>query len=118
MGRDNIELGKDGELKAVDYLDSRGYEILERNYRCNFGEIDIIARKDGIVCFVEVKTRRNLRHGTPAAAVDRRKLGHISRCAIQYMMKSRPQCTGIRMDVIEVLRTGRKFYIRHLKSVS
>lgn len=117
MGREKVELGMEGEIKAVDYLDRRGYEILERNYRTRLGEIDIIARKNGTLCLVEVKTRTGLRHGVPAAAVDGRKLEHIRRCGILYMKRTDLSFEAVRIDVIEVLKTRGSFYIRHLKSV-
>lgn len=117
MGMEKRQLGMEGELKAVDYLDREGYAILRRNYRCRWGEIDIIAEKEGVLCFVEVKTRRNLKHGTPAAAVDRRKLDHIRRCAVRYLRQSDRSWDGVRIDVVEVLSIRGRSFVRHLKNV-
>ena len=61
--------GNWGEDAAVRYLKTRGYEILDRNYRSSWGEIDIIARQRDVLAFVEVKTRHSLKFGRPAAAV-------------------------------------------------
>ena len=57
--------GNEGEAAAAEWLRARGYRIAERQFRCRFGEIDLIARKDGVLCFVEVKTRTNLSCGLP-----------------------------------------------------
>ena len=66
-------VGKAGEEAAVQYLRQHGYRILERNYRCRFGEIDLIARDGRMLAFVEVKTRRSQKYGPAAAAVTRRE---------------------------------------------
>jgi putative endonuclease len=78
-------LGKDGEQVALAHLIKLGYTIETRNYRCPFGEVDIIARDHGILAFVEVKTRRSQRFGTPKEAVDFRKQQRINRIALYYL---------------------------------
>ncbi|WP_309064425.1 YraN family protein [Microbacterium sp.] len=67
------ELGRAGEARAAAHLTARGYEILDRNWRCPQGEIDIVAQIDGELCFVEVKTRRTELFGHPFEAIDERK---------------------------------------------
>lgn len=69
------KLGKEGEDRACAYLETCGYRIVERNFRCRSGEIDIVAAEErgGIICFVEVKTRRGCAFGLPKEAVDRRE---------------------------------------------
>lgn len=81
----NRETGTAGENLAAAYLESRGYIILQQNYKCKAGEIDIIARKDGELFFIEVKTRCSTRFGTGAEAIDEKKLSHIRNCADYYM---------------------------------
>ena len=108
------ELGREGEERAAVYLDSRGYEILERNFRCSFGEIDIIAMDGDTLCFIEVKTRRNFRFGTPAEAVTERKQMHLQRCAHVFMRRYRGKYRDIRIDIIEVIADRGSFFVRHL----
>ena len=60
---DNISLGRQGETMAASYLSAHGYTVLQRNYSCPMGELDIVARQGDVVAFVEVKTRRSLRYG-------------------------------------------------------
>ncbi len=109
-----LKLGRNGEERAAVYLDSKGYEILERNFRCPFGEIDIIAMDGETLCFIEVKTRRSLRFGTPAEAVSRRKEMHIRRCAHVFMSRFRGQYKDVRIDIVEVLENCGRYYVRHL----
>ena len=75
----NRELGRIGEQAAAELLQMEGYEILERNYRCQAGEIDLIAARGSEVSFVEVKTRRNDHYGRPCEAVGAQKIYHIRR---------------------------------------
>lgn len=67
---DNISLGRQGETMAASYLSAHGYTVLQRNYSCPMGELDIVARQGDVVAFVEVKTRRSLRYGRPCEAVN------------------------------------------------
>ena len=75
-----------GEVKAVEYLQRTGYKILKCNYRCRIGEIDIVARKDEYLVFIEVKYRVDDRKGTPGEAIDSRKQRVISRVAKHYLL--------------------------------
>jgi len=95
-----LSLGQSGEKKAEKYLIKNGYEILERNYRCKFGEIDIIASKDGYTVFVEVKTRKNSSFGRGFEAVDTRKQQKLILTAQAYMSSRRE--TSARFDVISI----------------
>ena len=95
-------IGNRGEDLVANYLISHGYEILERNYNCKVAEIDIIAyNKDRILCFVEVKTRRNKDFGFASDAVDYRKRDKIKTGAIIYLRRIRKD-VDIRFDVAEV----------------
>ncbi|MDD4199814.1 MAG: YraN family protein [Eubacteriales bacterium] len=82
---DKRVLGQIGENTAADVLRAKGYKILRQNYRCNYGEIDIIAEKSGDMSFVEVKTRQNFRFGRPCEAVSEEKKKHIRRVAGCYL---------------------------------
>ncbi len=78
-------LGKKGEQLAVSHLINLGYRIEAQNYRCPFGEIDIIARDKGVLAFVEVKTRLAESFGDPKEAVDYRKQQRLNRIALYYL---------------------------------
>ncbi len=102
-------LGRLGEDVARKYLEMRGWHILEINYKCHLGEIDLIVLQPApqpILVFVEVKTRRSSYHGHPAASVDLRKQKRLFQVANSYMeyyqSATEPQC---RFDVIEVICT-------------
>lgn len=82
---DKRELGKIGEDMAAAILERKGYRILQRNYRCRYGEIDIIADHYGGLCFVEVKTRQGFHYGRPCEAVTAEKKKHIRRTARHYL---------------------------------
>lgn len=99
----NQILGRLGEELAAGYLQQEGYEILCRNYRCSFGEIDVIARKDGIICFVEVKTRSTDRYGQPAEAVNREKQRRIRLTAAFFLEEEEYFCRGTEFQVMEIL---------------
>lgn len=79
------KIGQKHEELAAKYLEEKGYEILERNYRIRTGEIDLIARDDRYLVFVEVKYRKNLQMGDPLEAVDSRKQQQIYRTARYYL---------------------------------
>ena len=99
---DNISLGRQGETMAASYLSAHGYTVLQRNYSCPMGELDIVARQGDVVAFVEVKTRRSLRYGTPAAAVNTLKQQKIIRTAYWYLRQQQIEETLCRFDVIEI----------------
>src|SRR5690606_2608835 len=75
------DTGRAGEERAARHLVARGYEILDRNWRCPQGELDIVAERGGMLCFIEVKTRRGLGFGHPFEAIDERKRRRLWRLA-------------------------------------
>lgn len=95
-------LGDLGEEAAASYLLARHYVIKERQYRCRWGEIDLIAEKDGVLIFIEVKTRQNVRYGVPAEAVNFHKQQKIIRTAAWYLTEHPPAERACRFDVVEV----------------
>ena len=97
-----IGTGRTGEGLAVRYLEDLGYIIVERNYRMRIGEIDIIARDGECLVFVEVKTRRSSRFGSPFDAVDFRKQQQVSRVALAFITQHRYEEIPVRFDVIGV----------------
>ena len=105
-----IELGKFGEDFACTYLQRQGYRIEFRNFRCKIGEIDIIAVKDNVLSFIEVKTRRHAHstYGMPREAVNLAKQKKIYRCAELYMQSKGiiQNMPVLSFDVIEIIMEG------------
>jgi len=94
--------GNYGETAALGFLQARGYTILERNYKRFGGEIDIIARHNEYVVFIEVKYRKSLSAGLPRIAVTRAKQRQIAKAALGYISQKGLDNTDFRFDVIEV----------------
>jgi putative endonuclease len=101
-GSEKIRTGKRGEDIAVAYLKKKGYEVLERNYRCLFGEVDIIAKDGDSIVFVEVKSRRSERFGEPQMAVGLEKQRKMSRISLKYLEEKRLYPCNARFDVVAV----------------
>ena len=101
----NINTGKLGEEIAAAFLTARGYRLLERNFRCKGGEVDIIVRDpaDSSLVFVEVKARRGLSYGVPQLAVTPFKQRQISKAALTWLSRNRLHDTNARFDVIAIL---------------
>lgn len=110
-------IGKEGEDKACEYLKSIGYNLINRNFSCRQGEIDIIASMENEYVFIEVKTRTNKIYGRPAEAVDWRKKSHIIDSAKYYLYINNIVNCNIRFDVIEIYLKNSKYYINHLRDV-
>jgi putative endonuclease len=104
--------GNAGEDKAAAYIAGLGCDILARNYCIRGGEVDIIFEDAGATVFCEVKTRSQSRFGTPAEAVDRRKIRRICRAALQYAAGNKIIDERFRFDIIEV-DNGRINHIKH-----
>jgi putative endonuclease len=117
MGAKDV-LGKEGEQAAASYLEGRGFRILDRNWRCADGEIDIVAadRCTFVVC--EVKTRSGTRFGTPLDAVGQAKRRRLRRLAAQWLSAHGVRFDQIRIDVVGLLRDGAGgFTIEHVQGV-
>ncbi len=112
------EIGKWGENLACQYLEKNNYQIIERNFLCRQGEIDIIA-KDVIkkeLVFIEVKTRSNFKYGNPAEAVNTEKRKHMMQAIQYYLYKNHIQNIPIRIDVLEVYIV-QNCKINHIKQI-
>ena len=105
--------GREGEAKAADYLRRKKYEVIGANYRCRFGELDLIAKKRELVIFVEVKLRKNDRFGAAADAVTFSKQDKLRKTAASWLAAH--DCDApTRFDVIEIYTdTGR---INHIEN--
>jgi putative endonuclease len=94
--------GESGESVAVRFLKKNGYKIIEQNYRCKLGEIDIIARDGRVLAFVEVKARRTDKFGGPKRAVTPRKQRKISMVALKYLKETEQMGKKARFDVVAI----------------
>jgi putative endonuclease len=108
--------GTAGEAAAARYLIERGYHVLERNFRCRGGEIDVIALDGGTLVFVEVKLRRTLARGTPLEAVTALKQARVRKAAQQYLGFCGRVFGRIRFDVICIMKTPKTTDITHMKA--
>lgn len=95
-------LGRSGEAFAENFLNSLGYKIMERNFRNYFGEVDIIAKHKGVICFVEVKTRRTDAQGSPFEAVTSAKQKKLIQVAQSYLQDKGWEEKAARFDVVAV----------------
>ena len=102
MTQERLSLGKKGEDLAIAQLRAMKYKIIERNFKCALGEIDIIAREKDTLVFVEVKTRRTRDFGGPAAAVNARKQRQLSKVALTYLNLKKLAQIPARFDVVAV----------------
>jgi len=108
-------LGKHGEDLAALYLFRHGYHIIQRNFHLGaYGEIDIIARKDDSLCFVEVKTQRRPKFGPPENWVDDRKIRQIGLIADGYLSQNPVEDLNCRFDVVAVNLRGQEVQIEHI----
>lgn len=96
-------IGKEGEEIAAKFLTQKGFEILERNYQYSHGEIDIVAKDNGVLVFVEVKTRLNLEFGEPEYAINKKKIQQIKKMAELYLFDKEIDEADCRFDVIAIL---------------
>ena len=111
-------LGGAGERLAAGWLEARGLRVLARNWRCAYGELDIVAEEQGEVVFVEVKTRRGTAYGLPEEAITASKRAHLIAAAQCYLAESQREAQPYRIDVVAVQLTvqGRLTAIRHYRS--
>jgi putative endonuclease len=97
------ELGKKGEEVALRFLKKKGYRIIEKNYVCKMGEMDIIAREKDTLVFVEVKTRTSITFGPPQLAVNDSKQRQLSKVALNYLKEKQLENVKARFDVVAIL---------------
>ena len=120
---DTKELGFLAENIAARHLESQGYEVIDRNYRKPWGEIDVIVQKDDIVCFVEVKANSQEFVGdfNPEVRVDHRKLSKITKTAMLYLeYELKNPDAPWQVDIVSVTfdQVGKKAKIKHFKNVA
>ena len=113
----NQSVGKYGEDRASEFLERLGYELLERNWRCNSGEIDIVARDQDCLVFAEVKTRTRVGFGHPFEAITPVKMQRMRQLVGEWCRAHQISSVQVRLDAISVLLTGGRIHIEHLKQV-
>ena len=112
-------LGRYGEDLAVGILSSSGMEIIERNWRCELGEIDIVARDGTTLVVCEVKTRTSTAYGAPTHGVTPRKAARLRRLAIRWLAEHPMHPGEIRIDVVGILRQAHgQAVVDHLRGVA
>jgi len=111
-----LETGRHGEGLAVRHLEDAGLEVLARNWRCGLGEVDIVSREGDCLVFVEVRTRRSERYGTPEESIGRHKQAKLAAVATQYV-ESAGWAGPWRIDVVAIVlgARGRPAEVRHYR---
>ena len=102
MSKTRQALGRRGEQLAADKLLALGYEIIARNYHCPAGEIDIVAKREGVWAFVEVRTRRGVKFGSPEASITLRKKAHLIAAAQTFLQDQAIVDADWRIDFVAV----------------
>jgi putative endonuclease len=110
------KFGKFGENLAARHLKNQGYKIVCRNYRTKLGEIDIIAKKDDTIVFVEVKSRRTSTFGHPKHAITLKKQQQISKTALYYLKETNQSNVSARFDVVTVNSVSQKNDVEVIKN--
>lgn len=112
------ETGAIGEKLAADFLKKRGYKIIQRNFRCREGEIDIIAQKGEYLVFVEVRTKKNTAFGTPEESVTFSKRTKLVSLANTYLQACDKEPLSWRIDVVavELTRDNRVSRLEHIEN--
>jgi len=111
---DHNQLGKKGEMAAVEFLRQNGHHIIERNFRFGKSEIDIISRENSTIVFTEVKTRSTDYFGYPEEAVDKRKIRKIQQAAAEYIYRQKIE-GPVRFDIVSATQEKEGMKIYHIK---
>lgn len=115
MMTESKKTGLWGEIYAARYLRQKGYSIKSSNYSLSGGEIDIIAEKNDVFCFVEVKTRSDGAYFSPAEAVDYHKENNVRNAAAAYMTRYKID-KDIRFDIIEIILDNENYKLKHTEN--
>ncbi|NCO63952.1 MAG: endonuclease [Flavobacteriales bacterium] len=109
------ELGKKGEQLAVDFLLKNGYEIMERNYRFDKAEVDIIAKIKDVLAIIEVKTRSTIDFGNPQDFVKPKQIQRLVKAVDEYVTVNGLE-VEVRFDIIAIVKQGSHYHIEHLEN--
>lgn len=109
------ELGKKGEQLAVDFLLNNGYDIVERNYRFDKAEVDIIAQKENVLAIVEVKARSTADFGNPQDFVKPKQIQRLVKAVDEYVTENELDLE-VRFDIIAIVKQNKHYKIEHLEN--
>lgn len=114
----NKKIGNYGENIAQKYLEINGYNIIEKNFYCRIGEIDIIGEDCGCICFIEVKTRYNDLYGLPCDSITKHKMHKLYKTAQVYILKNKLFKKNFRFDIVEIIinPNNDKYHINLIKN--
>ena len=120
MKKYNLEIGQLGENIAKEYLEKKGYKILEQNYKNKYAEIDLIAKYKDILVFVEVKTRIGEQFGLPEQALNRNKIHRLIRNSQAYMFKKKYNNMNYKIDAVCIVLDENRQLVRinHYKNIT
>lgn len=108
-------LGNAAEQAAVELLERSGYRVVARNFRCAWGEVDVVAERGELLCFVEVRMRSSAAWGDPAHTVSWAKQRKVTRAALHYLFeRGGSEERMVRFDVVSVLGRGEKALVEHI----
>ena len=110
------DLGKRGEEVAFQFLKKKGYRVIEKNYACKVGEMDIIAKEKDTLAFIEVKTRTSLAFGPPQLAVTPFKQRQLSKVALNFLTEKKLEDVKARFDVVAILLPPEKEEIELIRN--
>jgi putative endonuclease len=110
------QVGNKGESLAEDYIKRKGYKIIQRNYRCRLGEIDIIAKDGDTIVFIEVRTKQNENFGSPQDSVTSTKINKISKTALSFIQEKNLSGFSYRFDFIAITFSQGKPNIEHIEN--
>jgi putative endonuclease len=108
------DLGRRGEDAAAAFYVKNGYRVVDRNFRCSEGELDLVAARRDVIVFCEVKTRVTDHFGLPAEAVTTRKQGRLRRLAARWLELRRPGAADVRFDVVSVIVRDGRLELTHI----
>ncbi len=109
-------IGNKGESIAEEYLKQKGYKIIQRNYRCRFGEIDIIAKDGNTVVFTEVRTKQNNNFGSPQESITPAKIEKISKASLSFIQEKKMAGFSYRFDLIAITFSQGRQNIEHIEN--
>ncbi len=112
-------IGSYGEALAKKWLLQKGFEIVEQNYHGPYGEIDIVARKEGVLHFVEVKMRLSSTFGSPIESITKKKLARLQKTVYQYLSDRNPTISSFQIDCIGIRRdSNKKLFLSYYSSIA
>lgn len=112
----NQATGSKGEALAQEFLKAEGYEILTTNHRTRYGEIDVIARHENVICFIEVKMRNVIEQGHPLEAITSAKMRSLSKAALSYLQTNQLWNNEARFDVVAIIVKMEDYQIELVKN--